>query len=219
MIILVRIKKPIDYINDLCISGDSNKRLLGRSLQSSYERWTQTLAFSDFYDFMNLIRDRKAEIGSAQFFGKFRAYAFEEYIFRLLQKELPIHEPMKVFWGEKCMVLGGSGGSYAMEFDITIGKRKNNHIEPVMAIEAKVELDSARLKTAIGSFAILKSLKPEVKGLLVYMIKELNENFLKLAENWIDATFQISPENNQTESLLRFIRAEGTLIFNPKPSI
>jgi hypothetical protein len=43
-----------------------------------------------------------------------------------------------------------------MEFDVSIGKKAKSFVEPVMVFEAKVELDSARLKTALASFVLLK---------------------------------------------------------------
>jgi len=82
---LSRIKKAIEYINALCLSEIAKKRQLGDKLQAQYIKWTKTLSLQDFLTFNETIEENKAEIGAAQFFGKFRAYAFEEYIYRLLR--------------------------------------------------------------------------------------------------------------------------------------
>lgn len=153
---MARVKKAIDYINALCLSENAEKRSLGKSLKAQYTKWTKTLNLKDFLVFNETIQKNKAQIGVAQFFGKFRAYAYEEYVYRLLRTKIHIPKPLQLFWGEKCLVWRKGGKEYALEFDVSIGKKTNNFVEPVMVLEAKVELDSARLKTALASFAILK---------------------------------------------------------------
>jgi len=92
-----------------------------------------------------------------------------------------------------------------MEFDVSIGKKTNQFIEPVMISDAKVELDSARLKTALASFTILKNWNHKVKCLLVYVNKEIEATLLELAEHWIDGIFQFSLENNETAAFLDYV--------------
>ena len=75
---MARVKKAIDYINALCLSENAEKRSLGKRLKAQYTKWTKTLNLKDFLVFNETIQKNKAQIGVAQFFGKFRAYAYEE---------------------------------------------------------------------------------------------------------------------------------------------
>jgi len=96
---LLRVKKTVDYINELRLSDSEEKRLLGNKLAVQYAKWTKTLNLQDL-GFANFIQENKAKIGVAQFFGKFRAYAFEEYIYHLLQAKISFPRHLQIF-GEK----------------------------------------------------------------------------------------------------------------------
>ncbi len=202
---MTKVKKAIDYINELCLSKVKEKRALGDKLKAQYVKWTETLNLRDFLTFNETIQKNKAEIGAAQFFGKFRAYAFEEYIYRLLHTKVQILKPLQLFWGERCLVWRKGDKKYVMEFDVSIGKKTNRFIEPVIVSDAKVEIDSARLKTALASFAILKNWNRKVKCLLVYVNKEVEVTLLELAEPWVDGIFQFSLENNETAAFLDYV--------------
>ena len=202
---MARVKKPIDYIEGLCSSKRTEQRALGKMLQAQYERWRKTLALEDFLKFNEAIMTNKAQIGVAQFFGKFRAYAFEEYVYRLLKERVSVKKPLEVFWGEKCLVWQNTEKDYAIEFDILIGRKIGEFIDPTVVFDAKVELDSARLKTALASFAILKSWKPEVKCILVYVAKDLDNVLLDLAKKWVDGVFRFSLEKDETSAFLNYI--------------
>ncbi|MGB9959546.1 MAG: hypothetical protein ACPLKQ_03370 [Candidatus Bathyarchaeales archaeon] len=202
---MAREKKAINYINDLRLSETEKQRVLGNLLLLKYEKWTKTLSLKDFLDFNDFIMKNKNEIGAAQFFGKFRAYAFEEYVYRLLREKVHINKPLELFWGEKCQVWRGNGKSYAIEFDVSIGRRTFGFVEPVVVFDAKVELDSARLKTALASFMMLKNWNPKTKCVLVYMTRELDETLLELAKNWAEALFQLSLENDETEAFIGYV--------------
>jgi len=202
---MARLKKAADYINELCTSKSKKGRALGEKLKAQYERWTETLAIEDFLKFNEAIMANKKEIGAAQFFGKFRAYAFEEYVYRLLKAKIRLIKPLEVFWAEKCLVWCEDGVEYAMEFDISIGSRKDAFVDPVVVLDAKVELDSSRLKTAVASFVMLKRWKPQAKCGLVYVRRELENSLLKIAGNWADGIFQLSLQNNETAAFLDFV--------------
>lgn len=202
---MARVKKAINYINDLRLSREETRRALGNLLLFKYEEWTTTLSLKDFLDFNDLIMKNKTEIGAAQFFGKFRAYAFEEYVYRLLKERVCINKPLELFWGEKCPIWSKDGENYAIEFDISIGRKAEGFVEPVMVFDAKVELDSARLKTALASFMMLKHWKPKIKCVLVYVARELEETLLELAKNWTEAIFQFSSENDETEAFIGYV--------------
>ncbi|MGQ9530280.1 MAG: hypothetical protein ACUVTC_02460 [Candidatus Bathycorpusculaceae bacterium] len=94
-----RIKRTIDYINELRFDTDVKKRLIGDKLEAQYAKWIKSLNLKEFLAFNNFIQENKAEIGVAQFFGKFRACAFEEYVYRLLQTKIRLKEPLQIFWG------------------------------------------------------------------------------------------------------------------------
>jgi len=202
---LPRKKKAIDYINELCSSEIARKRSLGNKLKAQYSKWKKSLALQDFLSFNDIIQKNKDEIGAAQFFGKFRAYAFEEYVYRSLREKIRLLEPLQLFWGEKCLVWRKDGKEYAMEFDVSIGKKTNNFVEPVIVFDAKVELDSARLKTALASFAVLKQLNPKTRCVLVYVTKEIDSAFLELAGCWIDGSFQFTLENDESKAFLSYV--------------
>lgn len=200
-----RIKKAVDYINELLSSDSEKKQLLGKELKLQYAKWIKTLNLQDFLAFTQLIQENKNEIGTAQFFGKFRAYAFEEYIYRLLQAKTRLPKPLQIFWGEKCLVWRRNGKEYAMEFDVAIGKKAKGLVEPKIVFDAKVELDSARLKTALASFVILKNWNTKVKCLLVYMVKDVDSFLIDLASYWVDELFRLSLEKDETKALLDYV--------------
>lgn len=202
---MARVKKAIDYIQELCLSRGESRRALGNLLQLKYNLWTETLALSDFLDFNETIMENKNALGVAQFFGKFRAYAFEEYVYRLLKEKIRINKPLELFWGEKCLVWREGGKKYSLEFDISIGKKVGKNVDPAIVFDAKVELDSARLKTALASFMILKRWKTDAKCILVYIVKEVDDTFLWLAKNWADGIFQFSPENDETNAFIDYV--------------
>ncbi|MEM3623055.1 MAG: hypothetical protein QXR76_04715 [Candidatus Bathyarchaeia archaeon] len=201
----MRVKKTVNYINELCLSDSEEKRLLGNKLAVQYTKWTKTLNLQEFLDFIKFIQENKAKIGVAQFFGKFRAYAFEEYIYRLLQAKVRLSKRLQIFWGEKCLVWRKSGKEYGMEFDVSIGKKMNGFVEPTIVLDAKVELDSARLKTALASFVVLKRWNSSVKCLLVYAVKDVDSALLELANYWIDGVFRLSLEKDETWALLNYV--------------
>ncbi|MGB9777828.1 MAG: hypothetical protein ACPLW8_00330 [Candidatus Bathyarchaeales archaeon] len=200
-----RIKKAIDYINELRSNDNPKKQMLGKELAVQYAKWTKTLNLKDFLAFAKIIQENKTEIGAAQFFGKFRAYALEEYIYRLLQTKVRFPEPLQVFWGEKCLVWQKGREKYSMEFDVAIGKKAKGIVEPKIVFDAKVELDSARLKTALASFAILKRWNAEVKCLLVYVVKDVDSVLLKLANYWVDGLFRLNLQKDETRTLLDYV--------------
>lgn len=200
-----RAKKAIDYIGELCSSAITNKRSLGNKLKAQYDKWARTLNLQDFLFFNETVQENKAEIGAAQFFGKFRGYAFEEYVHSLLQAKIRIPEPLQLFWGEKCLVWRKGGKEYLMEFDISIGRKRDYFVEPAVVFDTKVELDSARLKTALASFAILKKWNPEAKCLLVYVLKEIDSAFLELANYWVEGIFQFSLKNDETRAFFNCV--------------
>jgi len=191
---LPRIKRAVDCINALCSSESEAKSMLGNALKQRYERWLETLSLQDFLRFIETIKENKDQIRVPQFFGKFRACTFEECVYRSIVTKVDIPEPLQLFWGEKCIVWRESGNVYVMEFDVYIGKEAKSFVEPVMVFEAKVELDSARLKTALASFVLLKQWNLKAKCILAYLIRDVDIALLRLARQWADGIFQFSPK-------------------------
>ncbi|MEM2105243.1 MAG: hypothetical protein QXV21_02075 [Candidatus Bathyarchaeia archaeon] len=200
-----RIKRAVDYIEALHSSRDKEKSVLGEELKQYYDKWSRTLDPQDFLRFLELIKENKDKIGVPQFFGKFRAYAFEEYVYRIINVKVTMPTHLQTFWGEKCIIWREGEKDYAIEFDVSIGKKLKIFVEPKMVFEAKVELDAARLKTALASFALLKKWNSRAKCVLVYLIKDFDTTLIKLAKNWVDGAFQFSIKTNELASFVDFV--------------
>jgi len=202
---MARKKKPIDYINDLILNPKTEK--LGRKLHELYKRWKKTLLLTDFVEFVETIEKNKAFIGLAQFFGKFRAYSLEEYIFCILQRKVKIPRNLDVYWGEKCLILDENAEKYGMEVDVAVGTKINEFIKPKLVVDAKIELDASRFKTTLASFVLIKNSFPETKCFLVYLKREIDETLLKLGKSWIDSYYCFNPEVDDVERFLKDVNA------------
>jgi len=203
---MTKLKKPIDYINGLRLSSNPKTRELGESLNKQYCDWTQSLQLKSLLNFLKTIEENKGRIGVAQLFGKFRAYSFEEFVYRLIQAEVSFPKPLGVYWSEKCLIWEGAGQKYGMEFDVTVGKKLDDFVEPIVAIDAKVELDSSRLKTSLASFLLLKQRSPNVKCFLVYMLAQIEPLLLRLTKPWVDEIFQLSSEKDETRAFIESVQ-------------
>lgn len=200
---MARLKKPIDYVNQLLLNPNPDLRKLGENLQKQHGQWKRSLNLKHLLSFMKTIQENRDKIGVAQLFGKFRAYSFEEFVYRLIQAKVSILPPFNVYWGEKCLIWKGDDGEYGMELDVVVGKKLNQFVvEPQVAVEAKVELDASRLKTALTSFLLLKQRYPNVKCFLVYMFGEIDPLLMKLTAPWIDGIYQFSPHKDETTAFV-----------------
>jgi len=205
---LARLKKPINYIEELLRKPET--RALGEKLRRQYYKWIKSLKIEDFCNFIDLIEENKQAIGVAQFFGKFRAYSLEEYVHRLLREKCRIPENLEVYWGEKCLISKLDDVEYCMEADIIIGEKLNDCIKPEIVVDAKVELDASRFKTAIGTFTLIKQAHPEAKCFLVYLKRELDNVLLRLASSWISGVYSF---NSRLDETGRFIESVQGCIF------
>jgi len=203
---MVRLKKPIDYVNQLLLNPNPDLHKLGENLQKRYEQWTRSLNLKHLLDFMKTIQENRDKIGVAQLFGKFRAYSFEEFVFRLIQAKVLIPKSFNVYWGEKCLVWKDDDREYGLEVDVVIGKKPDRFIEPLVAVDAKVELDASRLKTALASFLLLKRWNPNVKCFLVYMLGEIDFLLLKLTAPWIDGIYQFTQDRDETTAFVKSVQ-------------
>ncbi|MEM2935994.1 MAG: hypothetical protein QW231_02330 [Candidatus Bathyarchaeia archaeon] len=199
-------KRPEDYIGDLCSSPDPENRRLGENLRGQYSRWAQNLSLEELTSFLEAIQGNKERIGAPQLFGKFRAYSFEEFVYRLIQIRISIPQNLGVYWGEKCLIWDEENKKYGTEMDILIGRKLNEFIEAKAAVDTKIELDAARLKTTLASFLLLKERNPQVKCFLAYMRGEINPILLDLAKPWIDGAYQLSLERDETEHFIKSLQ-------------
>jgi len=204
--IMPRLKKPIDYVNVLRLNPKREKRELGETLHEQYWQWTRSLFLKDLLSFIQTVQEGKDQVGAAQFFGKFRAYSLEEFVYRLIRAKVSLSEPLGVYWGEKCPIWRGSREEYGMEVDVLVGKKLDGFVQPVVAVDAKVELDASRLKTSLASFLLLKRCHPHAKCLLVYLIEEVDPPLLRLTEPWIDRFYQFS-EGDETTAFVESVQA------------
>ena len=143
---MARLKKPVDYVNRLLLNPNSDIRKLGENLQKQYEQWKRSLNLKHLLNFMKTIQENRDKIGVAQLFGKFRAYSFEEFVYRLIQTKVFLPKGLSLYWGEKCLIWKKSNQKYAMELDVLIGRKIDNLVDATIAIDTKVELDASRLK-------------------------------------------------------------------------
>jgi len=205
--IMPRLKKPIDYVNVLRLNSKREKRELGETLHEQYQQWTRSLLLKDLLSFIQTIQEGKDQVGAAQLFGKFRAYSLEEFVYRLIRAKVSLPEPLGVYWGEKCLLWRGSGREYGMEVDVLIGKKLDGFVQPMVAVDAKVELDASRLKTTLASFLLLKRCHPYAKCFLVFVIEEVDPPLLRLTEPWIDRFYRFSAERDETAAFVESVQA------------
>ena len=200
-------KKPEDYVNELRLSSNVETRALGENLLEQYRRWTQTLRLEDLLVFLQTIQNNKNKIGAAQFFGRFRAYSLEEFVYRLVQAKVNAPKLLNVYWGERCVVWKGNSQEYGMELDVLVGKKLDEFVQPVVVVDTKVELDASRLKTTLASFLLLKRCNPHVQCFLVYILGEVDPLLLRLTEPWIDGIYQFSAEKDETAAFVKSVQA------------
>jgi len=201
---MTRLKKPIDYIKEL--SSKKATKNLGRLLLKEYLKWSGSLRLKDFLKFMKTIQDNKDAIGVAQFFGKFRAYSFEEYVYCLIKARVPLPGSARVYWSERCLVWRDGKHEYGVEVDVAIGEKNNEFVDPVVVVDTKVELDASRLKTALASFVIVKNWNPRVKCFLVYLEEKVDRALLQLTKSWIDGFYNFSQEVNEVKAFLESVK-------------
>jgi hypothetical protein len=180
--------------------------MLGEELFRQYKRWTQSLRLTDLLDFLNSIQDSKESIGAPQFFGKFRATSLEEFVYRLLKTKLTLPKRLQVFWSEKCLIWKGNSQRYGVETDVSIGRKIDGFVKPLVAIDAKVELDASRLKTALASMLLIKRLNRKARCFIVYIRREISHSLLDAVDFWIDGIFHFSLRRNQTTDFLRIVQ-------------
>jgi hypothetical protein len=109
--------------------------------------------------------------------------------------------------GEKCLVWKESSQGYGVEVDIAIGRKLDGFVEPAVAVDAKVELDAARLKTALASMLLVKRLNPKTRCFIVYIKREVSNFLLAASDTWLDGVFEFSLKRNEVASFLRAVKS------------
>ena len=194
-------------MNRLILNPNPDICKLGENLQKQYGQWKRSLNLKHLLNFVKTIQENRDKIGVAQLFGKFRAYSFEEFVYRLIQAKVSIPKPFNVYWGEKCLIWKDDDEEYGMELDVVVGRKLDQFVvEPLVAVEDKVELDASRLKTALAYFLLLKQRYPNVKCFLVYMLGEIGPFLMKLAAPWIDGIYQFSRDRDETMAFVRSVQ-------------
>jgi len=208
----LRYARPLTYIERLLKSKNKRGVAAGRKLLKIYEAWKTSLSIDDFLYFLRLIQyDLKEDImlslkGMIQMIGQFKAYSFEEFLMDLIKKKLKeLNKPLEVLWNEKLPIWKApTNEEYAATFDIAIIKRVNGKITPLIVIEAKVDVDAPRLKTALFNSILLKNTYPDVKYALVYVNWNADVILMSLARNFLDAIFNFNSES-EVKRFLDFI--------------
>lgn len=201
---MARLKKPLHYIEEL--RSKAATQGLGQTLRRKYARWTRSLQLKDFLDFIEVIERNRDKIGAAQFFGKFRAYSFEEYVYRLIEAKVSLPESLRVYWGGRCLVWRDKGQEYCMEVDVAVGREAGGLVDPSVVVDAKMELDASRLKVALASFALIRRWNPKVKCFLVYVKKMVNRALLGLSKHWVDGIYNFSLEASEVQAFVRSVQ-------------
>jgi len=122
----------------------------------------------------------------------------------------PCSKVFTVVLGERCLVWKTADKEYLMEFDVSIGKKTEQLVKPVIVFDAKIELDSSRLKTALASFVILKRWNREARCFLVYVNREVDSALIGLAKRWIDRIFNSTLKKTKQQFFLTVLK--GVLV-------
>ncbi len=143
-------------------------------LKEKYVKLMETLDYKLFEELMEEIIKEKAK--TPQYIGKFRSTMMEEYVAETLRRKLN-NPNIKVVRQYEMTI-----GEYKFKVDIAVLEEgKIKHI-----IECKVELDSSRLKTAIGELILAKLHNPNIKVHIVYYKPEISIKLLKLASKIVN---------------------------------
>jgi len=177
----MRRKTVKDYINDLFkerLSEEDLKVIL--KVKDLYKKWRSTLSFHDFIKFLNVLELNRKFIrnrigGFPQSYGRLRAIAFEEYIYYYLRKLTSESRNLRILWDEKIPIKAPV--NYTLRPDFTILRDK----EPIFFIEAKIEIDSQRIKSTLLDFILLKMNYPKALNVLIYYLLDGDEKLIELA--------------------------------------
>ncbi len=195
----MRRMRVINYLDRLrhAITNSRDKLVL-EELLSSYNKWKKSLSIIDFLNFMDIIQYKWKDVimrllkGYPQTLGQFRAFSFEEFIRDLIeQRILRASSNIRVGWNEKVLVWRRGNEEYYSAFDLVIYKS----MEPIIVVEAKVDVDAPRLRAFLLNSLLLKRIYNRVYTVLVYLNWKADEILKWLAKDFIDEIFNFKRES------------------------
>ena len=202
----MRRTKPIDYIRLLKNSNISELVDIGEELESLYFKWKKSLEINDVIDFIEAIEEKYAHaieegLGRMpQSIGQFRAYSLEEYLYDITSKVLK--DNYSVLWNEKIPVWN-EGFEYGIAQDIVIADKNLN---PLVVVEAKVEVDAQRLKAVLMNFSLLKMTK-KPKCALVYVRWNADEKLKFISKKIaVDEIFDFNRNSGEVERYKNWLK-------------
>lgn len=207
---------PQKYIQRLL---SSRAHEIGVKLQKLHERWMKTLKLNHFLEYLDEIQANSRIIqealgGLPQMIGQFRSYSLEQFIILNLSKITP--DSMRICWNED-IPIWHSG--YSMKFDVYITPKEK--LKPIVAVEAKIDVDAPRLKAAILNFLLLKKIYPYCKCLLVYVNWNASQQLMEISQIALDGIYEFSWRKNMLENFLsnvnKDIQANRLLSHPPHP--
>lgn len=198
--------RGIDYINRILNMGFHD---FGLKLLSLYNRWKTSLSIQDFMEFSDYISSLlgnsmfKANF-SPQMMGQFRAYSFEEYIYDLIASRMDLPSSMyNLLWNEKIPLWSECREVYESSFDIIILKRRDN--KPKVVIEAKIDVDSPRLRIVLFNSLLLSKLYDDLYCYLVFINWNASSLLRSMALKFVDGVFNVS-RHGQIEAFLNRLK-------------
>ena|GEM_PF-386136 len=213
MVFTLRRTRAIDYIKKLMSSGDEDGAKAGEDLFELYLKWKETLELNDFLTFVDLIQNRWKDTimrvlkGMPQMIGQFRAFSFEEYLVDVIRSKLkPERRGFRILWNEKLLIWRGGGREYRAALDIVLSRAEGYGEVPVVAIEAKIDVDAPRLRAVMLNFEMLRKVYPEVKTALVYLYWNADEILKDIARMFIDELFNFTSKRH-VPAFLEFVNS------------
>jgi len=186
----LRRRKALNYIEKLMMHDYE----LGVKLRESYNQWIETLSIDDFNRFLNLIYEFRENImrstgGLMQMIGQFRAYSLEEYVYQVIRRRVRVPVGMDVYWNDDVVVWRINSYVYTVRFDLLIGSKNNRYVDPLIIVEAKVEVDAPRLKNVFMNFTLAKILKPNVETILVYVRWNASQTLKSITLKYVNKVY------------------------------
>jgi len=188
----------MDYISAL-LSKPSTKDL-GLLLLDYYNSLMKTLTTEQLALLLSTIERNHEKIGRPQYFGKFRAFLFEEYIMKRIINHLNTQKNIVFEW-EPCIEISKD---YCIEVDILASQiLPDNSTKYLLGIECKVELDASRLKEALANLILIKAKYPHILAFIVFFKKDVSERLIDIALKYIDGIVEVSHKNDELDLIIK----------------
>lgn len=171
-------------------------------VEDAYVKWKKSLSFYDFLVFLDKIHSNESIImknlgGFPQSYGRFRAIAFEEFIFDFLKKIFSDKEDIIIYWNTNVVIKIPI--DYYLRPDFTIIRNGRN----IVFVEAKIEVDSQRIKSTTLDYLILKKNYSNTLNVLIYHTLDGDRKLIELARH-LSFDYIICLKENSDEELKIF---------------